>query len=107
MVLYFVAAYYFLFLKKTNQFTFIIFITVGYTPQSPKNGFMSIIPLGNTDRKTAISAGMRKRLLEFDGIERLSALLAIKRGVCLQRTYGNFELPNILADLMITSRSTL
>lgn len=104
-VLYFVAAYYFLFLKKTNQVTFYYFHNrLGYTrSKARKMVFMSYYTFGQTlIDKTAISAGMRNRFTyEFDGIERLSALLANKTGgVLISAHIGNFEIAEyFLADL--------
>jgi len=104
-VLYFVAAYYFLFLKKTNRVTFYYFHDrLGYSRfKARKMVFMSYYTFGQTlIDKTAISAGMRDKFTyEFDGIERLKNLLANKNGgVLISSHIGNFEIAEyFLSDL--------
>lgn len=104
-VLYFVAAYYFLFLHKTNKATFYyLHNRMGYSRFKAKQMvFMSYYTFGQTlIDKTAISAGMRDRFTyEFDGIERLRNLLANKNGgVLVSGHIGNFEIAEyFLADL--------
>ena len=104
-VLYFVAAYYFLFLKKTNRVTFYYFHNrLGYSgTKARKMVFMSYYTFGQTlIDKTAISAGMRNRFTyEFDGIQRLRELLANKNGgVLISAHIGNFEIAEyFLSDL--------
>ncbi|KGO91320.1 LpxL/LpxP family acyltransferase [Flavobacterium subsaxonicum] len=104
-VLYFVASYYFLFLKKTNRVTFYyLHNRMGYTrAKARKMVFMSYYSFGQTlIDKTAISAGMRNRFTyEFDGIERIKNLLANKQGgVLISAHIGNFEIAEyFLSDL--------
>jgi len=104
-VLYFVATYYFLFLKKTNRVTFYYFHNrLGYSrAKARKMVFMSYYTFGQTlIDKTAISAGMRNRFTyEFDGIQRLRDLLADKNGgVLISAHIGNFEIAEyFLSDL--------
>lgn len=104
-VLYFVASYYFLFLKKTNRVTFYYFHNrLGYSrARARKMVFMSYYTFGQTlIDKTAISAGMRNSFTyEFDGIERLRSLLADKKGgVLISAHIGNFEIAEyFLSDL--------
>jgi len=104
-ILYFVATYYFLFLKKTNRVTFYYFHNrLGYSStKAKKMVFMSYYTFGQTlIDKTAISAGMRNRFTyEFDGIQRLRELLANKNGgVLISAHIGNFEIAEyFLSDL--------
>jgi predicted LPLAT superfamily acyltransferase len=104
-VLYFVASYYFLFLKKTNRVTFYYFHNrLGYSKAKARQMvFMSYYTFGQTlIDKTAISAGMRDRFTyEFDGIQRLRDLLANKNGgVLISAHIGNFEIAEyFLSDL--------
>jgi predicted LPLAT superfamily acyltransferase len=96
-VLYFVASYYFLFLKKTNRVTFYYFHKrLGYSAiKARKMVFMSYYTFGQTlIDKTAISAGMRDRFTyEFDGVERLKELIENKQGgVLISAHIGNFEI---------------
>lgn len=105
LVLYFVASYYFLFLKKTNRVTFYYFHKrLGYSrTKAKKMVFRSYYTFGQTlIDKTAISAGMRSRFTyEFDGIEKLRELLANKQGgVLISAHIGNFEIAEyFLSDL--------
>jgi len=104
-VLYFVASYYFLFLRKTNRVTFYyLHNRMGYSrAKARRMVFMSYYTFGQTlIDKTAISAGMRSRFTyEFDGIEKLRELLANKKGgVLISAHIGNFEIAEyFLADL--------
>lgn len=104
-VLYFVASYYFLFLKKTNKATFYYFHNrLGFPYwKAKKHVYKSYYTFGQTlIDKTAISAGMRNRFTyEFDGIEMLNAMLAKKNGgVLISAHIGNFEIAEyFLAEL--------
>ena len=96
-VLYFVASYYFLFLRKINRATFYYFYErLGYSRiKSKRMVFKSYYTFGQTlIDKTAISAGMRNKFTyEFDGIDKLRALLANKQGgVLISAHIGNFEI---------------
>lgn len=95
-VLYFVASYYFLFLKKSNKAIFYYFKErLGYSYfKAKKMVFRSYFTFGQTlIDKTAISAGLKNRFTyEFDGIEILKQLLAEKKGgVLISAHMGNFE----------------
>lgn len=97
VVLYFVASYYFLFLRKTNRVTFYYFHNrLGYSKRKArKMVYWSYYTFGQTlIDKTAISAGMRNKFTyDFDGIENLKALLANKQGgVLISAHIGNFEI---------------
>jgi predicted LPLAT superfamily acyltransferase len=96
-LLYFVASYYFLFLKKSNQAIFYYFNKrLGYPYfKSKLHVFKSYFTFGQTIiDKIAISAGMRDRFTyEFDGVEILKALLSDKKGsVLISAHIGNFEI---------------
>ena len=96
-VLYFVAAYYSLFQKKSNQYILYYFqkrLNYGYW-KSRSSIFKSYFTFGKVlIDKTAISAGLRsKYTYEFDGIENLRNLLAAKKGgVLISAHIGNFEI---------------
>ena len=96
-ILYFVAAYYFLFLKKSNQSTFYYFRKrLGYSYfKSKRMVYLSYYTLGQTilDR-VSIAAGMRnKYTYEFEGVEILKQLLSEKKGgVMISAHMGNFEI---------------
>jgi len=97
VVLYFVATYYFLFLKRTNRVTFYYFHNrMGYPRlKAKKMVFMSYYTFGQTlIDKTAISAGMRSRFTyHFDGQEKIQHLLEKKTGgVLISAHIGNFEI---------------
>lgn len=97
VVLYFVASYYFLFLKKSNQSTFYYFHKrLGYSYWKAKKAvWKSYFTFGQTIiDKTAITAGLRNKFTyEFDGIEILKDLLAQKKGgVLISAHIGNFEI---------------
>jgi predicted LPLAT superfamily acyltransferase len=97
VLLYFVASYYFLFLKKSNRVIFYYFKErLGYSYfKSKKMVFRSYYTFGQTIiDKISISAGMRNRFTyEFDGIEILKNLLAEKKGgVLISAHVGNFEI---------------
>lgn len=97
VVLYFVASYYFLFLKKSNQSTFYYFHKrLGYSYwKAKKCVWKSYFTFGQTIiDKTAITAGLRDKFTyEFDGIEILKDLLAQKKGgVLISAHIGNFEI---------------
>ena len=96
-VLYFVASYYFIFLKKSNKSIFYYFRErLGYSYfKSKRMVFMSYYTFGQTILdKTAVSSGMRNRFTyEFDGIEILKKLLEEKKGgVLISAHIGNFEI---------------
>jgi predicted LPLAT superfamily acyltransferase len=96
-VLYFVASYYFLFLKKSNQAIFYYFKErLGYSYfKSKKMVFKSYYTFGQTILdKISISAGMRNKFTyEFDGVEILKKLLQEKKGgVLISAHIGNFEI---------------
>lgn len=96
-VLYFVAAYYFLFLKSSNKVTFYYFHKrLGYPKgKTRKMVYQSYYTFGQTlIDKTAISAGLRDKFTyEFDGVERLNEVLANKQGgVLISAHIGNFEI---------------
>lgn len=96
-LLYFVASYYFLFLKKSNKVNFYYFrerLRYSYF-QSKKMVFKSYYTFGQTIiDKVSISAGLRNKFTyEFDGIEILKRLLAEKKGgVLISAHVGNFEI---------------
>src|ERR1700750_1203661 len=95
VMLYFVASYYFLFLKKSNRYILYYFqkrLDYGYW-KSKASVFKSYFTFGKVlIDKTAISAGLREKYTyEFDGIENLRNLLAEKRGgVLISAHIGNF-----------------
>ncbi|HEU0135996.1 MAG TPA: lipid A biosynthesis acyltransferase [Flavobacterium sp.] len=96
-VLYFVAAYYFLFLKKSNRVIFYYFRKRLQYPywKAKKMVYKNYFIFGQTlIDKIAISAGMRDQFTyEFDGIESLKTLLAEKKGgVLISAHIGNFEI---------------
>jgi predicted LPLAT superfamily acyltransferase len=105
VLLYFVASYYFLFLKKSNRVIFYYFKErLGYSYfKSKKMVFRSYYTFGQTIiDKISISAGMRNRFTyEFDGIEILKNLLAEKKGgVLISAHIGNFEIAeHFLGDI--------
>ncbi|MBF4515235.1 lipid A biosynthesis acyltransferase [Flavobacterium sp. ANB] len=97
VLLYFVASYYFLFLKKSNKAIFYYFKERLKYPhfKSKKMVFKSYYTFGQTIiDKISISAGMRNKFsYEFDGIEILKKLLAEKKGgVLISAHIGNFEI---------------
>ncbi|MEO8516945.1 MAG: lipid A biosynthesis acyltransferase [Flavobacterium sp.] len=97
VVLYFVASYYFLFLKKSNRATFYYFKErLGYSFLKAKASvYKSYFTFGTTlIDKTAISAGLRNKFTyEFDGVEILYRLLEEKKGgVLISAHIGNFEI---------------
>jgi len=96
-ILWFVAGFYFIFLKKSNRAIFYYFHQrLGYSAfQSRKLVFKSYYTFGQTIiDKISISAGMRNKFTyEFDGIEILKDLLAQKKGgVLISAHIGNFEI---------------
>jgi predicted LPLAT superfamily acyltransferase len=112
-LLYFVASYYFLFLKKSNQAIFYYFKDrLQYSwLQSKKMVFKSYYTFGQTiiDR-VSISAGMRNYFsYEFDGIKVLKNLIAEKKGgVLISAHIGNFEIAeHFLGDINIDFRINL
>ncbi|KGO89662.1 LpxL/LpxP family acyltransferase [Flavobacterium suncheonense] len=96
-VLIFVAFYYFLFERKSNQAAFYYFRNrLGYSYfKSKLMVYKSYYTFGQTlIDKTAISAGSRDKFTyEFDGVELLHQLLAEKKGgVLISAHVGNFEI---------------
>lgn len=96
-LLYFVASYYFLFLKKSNRSIFYYFNKrLGYSYfKSKRMVFKSYYTFGQTIiDKVSISAGMREKFTyEFDGIESLKKLIAEKKGgILISAHIGNFEI---------------
>lgn len=96
-ILYFVASYYFLFLKSSNRAIFYYFKErLGYSRfKARRMVFKSYYAFGQTIiDKIAISAGLRgKFTYEFDGIELLFKLLEDKKGgVLISAHMGNFEI---------------
>ncbi|QSB27253.1 lipid A biosynthesis acyltransferase [Flavobacterium sp. CLA17] len=104
-LLYFVASYYFLFLKKSNSTIFYYFNQrLEYSRfKSRKMVFSSYYTFGQTIiDKISISAGMRNKFTyEFDGIDVLKNLLAAKKGgVLISAHVGNFEIAeHFLGDI--------
>ncbi|KFF07347.1 LpxL/LpxP family acyltransferase [Flavobacterium reichenbachii] len=112
-LLYFVASYYFLFLRKNNRASFYYFkerLKFSYF-KSKKMVFKSYYTFGQTIiDKIAISAGMRNSFsYEFDGIEILKNLLAEKKGgVLISAHVGNFEIAeHFLGDIDINFQINL
>ncbi len=105
VLLYFVASYYFLFLKKSNRAIFYYFKErLHYSNfQAKKMVFKSYYTFGQTIiDKISISAGLRNKFTyEFDGIETLKKLLAEKKGgVLISAHVGNFEIAeHFLGDI--------
>jgi predicted LPLAT superfamily acyltransferase len=96
-LLYFVASYYFIFLKKSNRSIFYYFNKrLGYSYfKSKRMVFRSYYVFGQTIiDKVSISAGMREKFTyEFDGIESLKKLIAEKKGgILISAHIGNFEI---------------
>lgn len=104
-VLYFVAAYYFLFLKKTNRaMSYYFNKRLGYSKTKTwASLYKSYFTFGQTIiDKVAISAGLRHKFTyEFDGIDILRQLLAEKKGgVLISAHIGNFEIAeHFFADI--------
>ena len=96
-VLYFVAAYYFLFNTRSNEAIFYYFHQRLRYPywKARKMVYDNYFEFGQTlIDKIAISSGMRETFTyEFDGIENLKELLAQKKGgVLISAHIGNFEI---------------
>ena len=96
-ILYFVATYYFLFLKKSNRVMYYYFHKrLGYSSaKARKMVYKNYFAFGQTlIDKIAIASGMREKFTyEFDGIENLQQLLAEKKGgVLISAHIGNFEI---------------
>lgn len=96
-ILYFVASYYFIFLKKSNQAIFYYFKErLGYSYfKSKRMIFRSYYTFGQIILdKISISAGMQNKFTyEFDGVEILKKLLAEKKGgILISAHIGNFEI---------------
>ena len=107
VLLYFVASYYFLFLKKSNKaITYYFKERLKYSNfKTKKMVFKSYYTFGQTIiDKISISAGMRNKFTyEFDGIEILKNLLAEKKGgVLISAHIGNLEIAeHFLGDIDI------
>lgn len=107
VLLYFVASYYFLFLKKSNKaISYYFKERLEYSWFKTKRMvFKSYYTFGQTIiDKISISAGMRNKFTyEFDGIETLKNLLAEKKGgVLISAHIGNFEIAeHFLGDIDI------
>lgn len=97
LVLFFVAVYYFIFLKESNRAVFYYYnqrLKYSYF-KSKWSTFKTYIVFGKTIiDKTAISAGLRNKFTyEFDGVEILKQLLSEKKGgVLISAHIGNFEI---------------
>lgn len=104
-VLYFVASYYFLFLRKSNKATYYYFRERLKYGRLKSRGmvFRSYFTFGQTIiDKTAINTGLRSKFTyEFDGVEILKKLLAEKKGgVLISAHIGNFEIAeHFFADI--------
>jgi len=113
VLLYFVASYYFLFLKKSNKaISYYFKERLKYsTLKSKKMVFKSYYTFGQTIiDKIAISAGMRNKFTyEFDGIDILKNLLAEKKGgVLISAHIGNFEIAeHFLGDIDVNFQINL
>ena len=96
-VLYFVATYYFLFLKQSNRYIYYYFNKrLKWSKLKAKKAiFKNYFIFGQTlIDKTAISAGLRNRFTyDFDGIENLKKMMQDKKGgVLISAHIGNFEI---------------
>lgn len=96
-ILYFVASYYFIFLKKSNKAIFYYFKErLGYSYfKSKRMIFRSYYTFGQVILdKISISAGMRNKFTyEFDGEYILKKLLSEKKGgILISAHIGNFEI---------------
>jgi len=113
VLLYSVASYYFLFLKKSNKaISYYFKERLKYsTLKSKKMVFKSYYTFGQTIiDKIAISAGMRNKFTyEFDGIDILKNLLAEKKGgVLISAHIGNFEIAeHFLGDIDVNFQINL
>jgi predicted LPLAT superfamily acyltransferase len=107
VLLYFVASYYFLFLRKSNRaISYYFKERLKYSNfKTKKMVFKSYYTFGQTIiDKISISAGLRNKFTyEFDGIEILKNLLAEKKGgVLISAHIGNFEIAeHFLGDIDI------
>ena len=96
-ILYFVASYYYIFLRKSNQAIFYYFHKrLGYSYfKSKRMVFNSYYTFGQTilDR-VSIAAGMKNKFTyEFEGVDILKRLLKEKKGgVLISAHMGNFEI---------------
>ncbi|MBX2951367.1 MAG: lipid A biosynthesis acyltransferase [Leadbetterella sp.] len=96
-LLFFVASYYFLFLRQSNRAIWYYFRKrLNYPPLKARlSVFRSYFTFGQTIiDKIAISAGLRNRFTyEFDGVETLYRLLNDQKGAVLISAHmGNFEI---------------
>ncbi len=96
-ILFFVASYYFLFLRESNRSMYYYFRErLNYPPLKARlSVFRSYYTFGQTIiDKIAISAGLRDRFTyEFDGVETLKNLLKEEKGAVLISAHmGNFEI---------------
>ena len=96
-ILYFVASYYFLFLKKSNRAIFYFFkqrLGFGYL-KAKLMVYKSYFTFGQTIiDKVSISSGLKDKFtFEFDGVEILRKLMDEKKGgVMISAHVGNFEI---------------
>ena len=96
-ILFFVASYYFIFLRRSNRAIFYYFKErLGNSWfKSKRLVFQSYFTFGQTIiDKISITAGMRNKFTyEFDGVHILKKLLAEKKGgVLISAHIGNFEI---------------
>lgn len=96
-ILFFVASYYFIFLRRSNRAIFYYFRKrLGHSWfKGKKMVFKSYFTFGQTIiDKISITAGMRNKFTyEFDGIHILTQLLEAKKGgVLISAHIGNFEI---------------
>ena len=96
-ILYFVASYYFLFLKKSNRAIFYFFRQrLGFSYLKAKlMVYKSYFTFGQTIiDKVSISSGLKDKFtFEFDGVEILRKLMDEKKGgVMISAHVGNFEI---------------
>ena len=96
-ILYFVALYYFIFLKQSNRAIFYYYRKRLQYPylKAKWSTYKTYVVFGKTIiDKTAISAGLRDKFTyEFDGVEILKQLLSEKKGgVLISAHIGNFEI---------------
>ncbi len=97
LVLYFVAAYYFLFLKQSNRYIYYYFHKrLNWSKLKAKKAvFRNYFVFGQTlIDKTAISAGLRNSFTyDFDGVENLKKMMLDKKGgILISAHIGNFEI---------------
>ena len=96
-VLYFVSAWYFLFLKRSNRYIYYYFkCRLGWSSLKSRWAvYRNYFVFGQTIiDNTAIGAGLRDRFTyEFDGIDHLKKMMADQKGgVLISAHIGNFEI---------------